>query len=152
MKRLKYLIPVLLAAALTAGCLKNEEVPPVVVPTGNFSGEFRFISRNAAEKTIDTVKANIKVSLNQADASFAVSGDTSTIHAGSKGQYGINGNAIGFADKTLSALNSDKTAPIIGGKAHTNGVYLFVYNGNVLQMKTIVGDTVAFEYDLKKVN
>jgi hypothetical protein len=152
MKQLRYLIPILLCAVLAAGCLKSENVPPAITPDGNFGGEFRLISRNAEKKTVDTVKAIIKLSLTQANGSFTVTGDTATVHAGSKGQYAVNGNAIGFSDKTLSAVNADKAAPIVSSKAHLNGVYLFAYNGNVLQMKAVVGDTVAFEYDLKRVN
>lgn len=152
MRRLSYLIPVLLCSALVVGCLKSEDVRPAVVPVGNFSGQFRLISGNTIKKTIDTIKTNIKISLSQEDESFTITGDTSIAHAGSKGHYGINGNIIGFTDNTLSVNNAGKSAPVINGKAHLNGIYLYFYNGNVLQMRTVVGDTIAFEYELKRVN
>ncbi|RFZ95103.1 hypothetical protein D0C36_06135 [Mucilaginibacter conchicola] len=152
MKRLRYLIPVLLGAALTSGCLKTTEAPPVLDPDGTFAGEFRLISKKSNKTTIDTVKANIKLSLSQATARYSVTGDTAVIHAGSKGRWGTTSQAIGFADSTLSAANAAKNAPIVNGKAHLHGTYLYVYNGSILQMKTVIGDSVAFEYDLKKVN
>ncbi|MBL4675735.1 MAG: hypothetical protein JKY70_05965 [Mucilaginibacter sp.] len=152
MKRLRYLLPVLLVAALSAGCLKGNNNPTNPNPEGIFTGEFRLISKKANKNTIDTVKANIKLTLTESNASYSITGDTATIHAGSKGIYGINGLGIGFADNTLSTANAQKNAPVINGKAHLNGSYYFVYNGIVFQMKTVVGDTVAFEYDLKKVN
>ncbi|RYD84493.1 MAG: hypothetical protein EOP54_32245 [Sphingobacteriales bacterium] len=154
MKRLRYLIPVLLGAALSAGCLKGNDNQANPNPEGIFSGEFRLISRKGSPNanTVDTVKANIRLTLNQSNASYSITGDTATIHAGSKGIYGVNGGGIGFADATLSSSNANKNAPVIGGKAHLNGSYYFVYNGLVLQMKTVVGDSVAFEYDLKKTN
>ncbi|TWR27731.1 hypothetical protein FPZ42_00525 [Mucilaginibacter achroorhodeus] len=152
MKRLRYLIPVLLGVALTSSCLKGNDQPVTPNPEGAFSGEFRLISRKPGQTKIDTAKCNISLSLTQATASYSVGGDTSKIHAASKGLYGINGQGIGFADKSVPATLATTNAPIINGKAHLHGTYLFVYNGSVLQMKTIIGDSLAFEYDLKKIN
>lgn len=152
MKRLRYFIPVLIGAAVTSGCLKGNDYPVSPTPDGTFTGEFRLISKKANKTTIDTAKTIIRLTLTQANATFAISGDTTVVHAASKGKYGINGSLIGFDDNTLSAANAANTAPIINGKAHLNGIYQFAYNGSALQMRTIVGDTIAYEYDLKKTN
>jgi hypothetical protein len=141
MKKIIYLLPVLVA--LVSGCLKNQDNVPSPDPSGTFTGEFRRISK-AADQSIDTLKANIKVVI-QPGIGYHVLGDTTTVHAGSKGHYGINGNGIMFVDDTYSATSAST-------KTHLNGEYLFIYNGSVFQMVRNSGDTLSLQYDLKKTN
>lgn len=141
MKRLIYVLPLLLL--LAAGCFNDQASIPSPDPSGTFSGEFRRIHRNK-DQSIDTVKANIKVII-EPGKGYHVLGDTTTVHAGSKGHYGINGNGIMFIDSTLAKTGT----PI---KTHLNGEYLFIYNGSIFQMVRTSGDTLSFQYDLKKTN
>lgn len=140
MKRLVYLLPLLLT--LASGCLGSKSGDPIPDPSGTFSGEFRLITRNS-DQTIDTVKANIKVII-EPGVGYHVLGDTTTVHAGSKGHYGIDGNGILFVDDTYPKTGT----PV---KAHLNGEYVFVYNGSIFQM-TKTGENMAMQYDLKKTN
>ena len=142
MKKIIYLLPVLVA--LVSGCFNNKNSIPVPVPSGTFTGEFRRISK-AADQSIDTLKANIKVVI-EPGIGYHVLGDTATVHAGSKGHYGINnGNGILFVDSTYSAKSTST-------KTHLNGEYLYIYNGSVFQMVRNSGDTLSLQYDLKKTN
>ncbi|GGH02986.1 hypothetical protein [Mucilaginibacter phyllosphaerae] len=140
MKKLVYVLPLLLT--LAAGCLGNNNGDPIPDPAGTFSGEFRRITRNS-NSTIDTLKANIKVII-EPGIGYHVLGDTSTIHAGSKGHYGIAGNGIKFVDDTYPQTGTPQ-------KTHLEGEYLFVYNGSVFQM-TRTSENLALQYDLKKTN
>ena len=141
MKKIIYLLPVLVA--LVSGCFNDQNSVPAPDPSGTFTGEFRRISK-AADQSIDTLKANIKVVI-QPGIGYHVLGDTTTVHAGSKGHYGINGNGIMFVDDTYSATGTST-------KTHLNGEYLFIYNGSVFQMVRNSGDTLSLQYDLKKTN
>ena len=141
MKRLIYVLPLLLV--LAAGCFNNSANEPAPDPSGTFSGEFRHISKHP-DNTIDTTKANIIVVI-EPGVGYHVLGDTTTKHAGSKGHYGIAGNGIMFVDNTYPKTGTPT-------KTHLNGEYVFVYNGSIFQMAKSSGDTVAFQYDLKKTN
>jgi hypothetical protein len=141
MKRLIYVLPFLLM--LAAGCFNDQSSMPSPDPAGTFSGEFRRIRRNA-DLTIDTAKANIKVVI-EPGIGYHVLGDTTTLHAGSKGHYGINGNGIMFVDDTYPKTGTP-------AKTHLNGIYLFIYNGGIFQMVRTSGDTLSLQYDLKKTN
>ena len=145
MKRLIYVLPLLLA--LASGCLKDDGNYsynlPAPAPSGTFSGEFRRVSSNA-DHSIVTIKTNIKVIIGPA-ANYSVQGDTTIIHAGSKGSYTINGDRIKFEDSTLSKTGTPT-------KTHLDGEYLFVYNGSIFQMKKNVGDTLNLQYDLKRTD
>jgi hypothetical protein len=147
MKRLIYVMPLLLA--LATGCFNNQANVPAPDPSGTFAGEFRRIHRNKDLK-IDTTKANIQVII-EPGIGYHVLGDTTTLHAGSKGHYGINGNGIAFVDNTLPVpVNGVKPPPPV--KVHLDGEYLFVYNGSIFQMIRTSGDTLSLQYDLKKTN
>jgi len=77
---------------------------------------------------------------------FKVTGDTSTVHAGSYGDYGVNSiyNTVTFIDKTYP-----KTG--IPTKAHLDGTYQYYYDGTVLQLLgNSALDTVSFQYNLTK--
>jgi hypothetical protein len=144
MKRLIYILPFLLM--LAGGCLKDGGNyyynSPDAAPLGTFSGEFRLLHRKA-DQSIDTLRANIKVIIEP--GGYRVLGDTSTIHAGSRGLYGFTGNGMKFADSTLAKTGT----PV---KTHLDGEYLYIYNGSIFQMVRTSGDTLSLQYDLKKTN
>ncbi|MES2266219.1 MAG: hypothetical protein V4520_05645 [Bacteroidota bacterium] len=141
MKKLIYFLPALLI--LAAGCFNNNNSTPIPNPEGTFTGEFRLVRRLPNVTKLDTAKANIQLVITPG-VGFKVLGDTSTVHAGSKGHYGIAGNGIRFVDSTYKAGNYTKR--------HLQGDYLFVYNGTNLQMVLNSADTLSLQYDLKKTN
>jgi hypothetical protein len=139
-----YLGPVLLF--FITGCLSNKVAPVPTLPSGTYSGQFRLFHRHTTTSPFDTLKANITLTLSNTPAnSFSLSGDTSTVIAGSKGTYELasNGNFILFIDNTLTATS-------VSGKAHLNGEYIYSYDGNALQMIASSADTLQVQYDLKK--
>ncbi|MFD0792856.1 hypothetical protein ACFQZX_04465 [Mucilaginibacter litoreus] len=141
MKKALFFLPLLLV--FTAGCLSNKSGDPAPDPSGTFKGEFRRITRGESN-SIDTVKTDIVLTITPG-VGYSVTGDTLTVHAGSKGHYGISGNGIMFVDDTYPKTGMPE-------KAHLNGEYLFLYNGSVFQMVRSTGDTLSLQYDLKKVN
>jgi hypothetical protein len=142
--KLLFLTPVLFF--LITGCLSNKVAPVPTLPAGTYSGQFRLFHRHTTTSPFDTLKADIMLTLSNTPAnSFSLSGDTSTVIAGSKGTYQLasNGNFILFVDNTLSATS-------ISEKAHLNGEYVYSYDGNSLQMIASSADTLQVQYDLKK--
>jgi hypothetical protein len=77
---------------------------------------------------------------------FAVTGDTSTIHAGSYGVYVVylaNG-VVAFSDKTFPTTG-------IPTKYHLSGLYGYHYDGTNFQISYYSPlDTLALVYNLKK--
>jgi hypothetical protein len=142
MKRLIYVLPLLMV--LAAGCFTNNNSQPIPEPSGTYTGEFRRVTRKLNQTKIDTAKAIISVTI-EPGIGYHVLGDTTTLHAGSKGHYGINGNGIMFVDSTYP-----KTG--IPAKNHLNGEYIFIYDGSVFQMVRNSSDTLSLQYDLKKTN
>ena len=145
-QKLLYLFPIL--AILAAGCLgggnKNTNVAPI--PDGNYSGQFLLLHIHTDHT--DTVKANINLNLANTTGMFKVTGDTTTVHAGSFGNYAGNSatGLISFEDKTYSPI-----APVT--KTHLTGTYTYAYDGTTLQMKAFGAlDTLALFYNLKKTN
>ncbi|MBS1525562.1 MAG: hypothetical protein JST19_07930 [Bacteroidetes bacterium] len=139
--KILYFLPLLLCLG---GCFKNNAaVPPLVVPSGTFTGEFRLLHRSSVNVPFDTTKAEIVLTLNTPAYTYAVTGDTSTVHAGSKGVWGMNNSYINFADNTYPKSGTPT-------KTHLNGLYLYYYNGSVFQMIATSADTLALQYDLKK--
>jgi len=114
------------------------------VPTGTFNGQFRKLHRAKGATKIDTTKATIQLVL-ESGGTYKVLGDTATLHAGSKGGYGVVGNALAFQDATYSTVPDPKI--------HLYGYYAYYYdNSSVLQMVLNSADTLSLQYDLKKVN
>jgi hypothetical protein len=141
-----YLLPALLVLTIFAtGCLKNDNPPPTIsYPSGTFNGQFRLLHRNLTNNKIDTPKrANIQLVLDSGMA-YKVLGDT-TVHAGSKGQYGINSAYMAFDDNTYPKTGTP-------AKIHLHGNYSYIYNGSTLVILAVQGDTLNYRYDLKKVN
>src|SRR5450755_2704285 len=98
-QKLLYLLPLLLAVGV--GCVKSNYTPPLL-PSGTFSGTFGYLHRANDRINFDTLKASVTLTLNT-NGTFAVTGDTTTLQAGSFGTYGADVNYINFTDKTYSA-------------------------------------------------
>ncbi|ASU35545.1 hypothetical protein [Mucilaginibacter xinganensis] len=144
--RLLYLLP--FVAIFMSGCLAGStKSAPKPIPDGNYTGEFRLLHIHK-DNTIDTVKTNINLYISPVStATYAVTGDTATVHAGSKGTYVFNDNGTAiFTDNTYSSL-----APVT--KTHLTGVYTYLYDGTIFQMVAYgARDTLVLQYDLKKKN
>jgi len=143
--KLLYLFPFLLA--LTSGCFGSKNSTPIPSPDGTFSGQFRLIQKHSKTGISDTATANIQLVLDLTTG-YKVTGDTSTLHAGSYGDYGVNSiyNTITFVDKTYP-----KTG--IPTKTHLNGQYQYYYDGSTFQMVAFGAlDTLILQYNLKKTN
>lgn len=143
-RRFTYFVPALFSIALLAmGCF-NKNDNPIPVPVGNFTGQFRLLHRASGSSKVDTTKATLQLSL-ASDGTFKVSGDTTVVHAGSKGKYFLNSGYIGFQDDTYPPAGHP-------AKSHLNGYYNYYYDGtSVLQMVANSSDTLAVQYDLKKM-
>jgi hypothetical protein len=140
-KILLSLVPVLLLLLIT-GCVKNTPPSPVILPAGTFSGTFTRLHLNLTTNKVDTIKANLTLTMS-ATTGFVVSGDT-THHAASHGGYVVDGVNIAFSDQTLPTTPT-ATPPV---KTHLNGLYQYIYSGSTFQI-TAASDTLAYLYDLK---
>jgi len=129
--------------ALGFGCKKLTYVPPLAQPVGTFSGKFAYLHRNNDNLAYDTLQANVTLKLTSTDAPFKVTGDTSTVHAGSFGTYAINSSILVFTDKTMPPVGTP-------AKKHLSGTYLYSYDGSNLKMLAYSSDTLRYEYDLTK--
>ncbi|MDB5031519.1 hypothetical protein [Mucilaginibacter sp.] len=142
-ERLFYLF--LPAVILATGCIKSASTPPPPpIPSGTFSGQFKLYQRHTDRVPYDSLITNITVTLKTPDYTYAVTGDTITLHAGSYGTYGISGPYMIFNDKT-----SSPTPPYT--KSHLSGGYLYNYNGTNLLLYASSSDTLILGYSLKKV-
>ena len=139
-----YLLPLLLISL--ASCSKKTPVEniPLVTPTGTFGGYIQLVHTTVATGKNDTSTANLTLVLDN-QGNYAVTGDTSTLHAGSLGKFSLGYNDdLLFTDKTnLNAGNK---------KVHLNGDYRYQYNGSVLQMDKNVGDSLSSQYYFTKAS
>lgn len=136
-----FFLPFLLM--LAASCAKhNDTGSNFLVPSGSFAGQFARLRYNKTTGRYDTIKANIVLSMDL-KTGYKVTGDTSTVHAGSYGDFAIGPYSIQFADKTLSASS-------VPTKVHLYGVYEYGYDGTNLQIDATYADTLGFFYNLKK--
>ncbi|MCJ8210093.1 hypothetical protein MUY27_10265 [Mucilaginibacter sp. RS28] len=144
MRKLIYLLPFAIMAL--GSCMKSSsDSTPVPVPTGTFAGKFKVLKRNVTSGAYDTTKKiNITIDMSTATG-YKVTGDTTTLHAGSYGDFALNGTYILFSDATVP-----KTGVAPGSKIHLNGYYPYAYNGTQLQFYTTFADTMAYVYELKK--
>ena len=136
-----------LTAIFATGCLSGKKSDPTpIIPDGTYSGQFRLIHIHN-DNTSDTTKANIKVYISPVTTStYAVTGDTTTVHAGSKGSFVFYSNGtVQFTDKTYSA-----TAPVT--KTHLTGLYAYAFDGNIFRMVAYGGtaNNLVLQYDLAK--
>jgi hypothetical protein len=142
----KLLYLFLFLAIVAAGCVKSSSsAPPPPIPSGTFSGQFKLYQRHTDKVPYDSLITNITVNFKTPDYTYAVTGDTTTLHAGSYGTYGISGSYMIFNDKTYSP-----TAPYT--KSHLSGGYLYNYNGTDLLLYASSSDTLILGYSLKKTS
>ena len=140
--KLLYLFPIL--AALVTGCAKTAQVsPPPPAPSGTFSGQFKRYHRHVDTAPFDSVSANITVKFTTPAFTYAVTGDTATLHAGSFGTFGIAAPYIVFNDNIFTSSPT---------KAHLSGYYLYNYDGTTLLMTASSADTLVVGYNLKKTS
>lgn len=132
--------------ALFYGCSINKTAAPApVTPSGTFTGQFTFLHLHSYTAKIDTLTCSLQLVMQPATG-YKVTGDTSTLHAGSYGTYifGSDYTEIDFFDKTYPAGST----PL---KNHLSGVYQYTYDGSTLQMIAYGPlDTLSYIYNLKK--
>jgi hypothetical protein len=145
MKRiLLYLLSLMLA--FISGCGPKSEAPiPVGGPEGTFAGQFQLLHLHSKTGVIDTLTANIILQMEQSTG-FKVTGDTSTVHAGSYGSFivSVPYSNVDFIDKTYPTTGTP-------AKIHLNGVYSYNYDGTNLQLVAYSAfDTLSYYYNLKR--
>jgi len=141
MKRIiPYLLPLCFVLVLTAGCVKQQDNPPVVLPAGNFSGTYLQIHLNPTTGKKDTTQGNLNIAMSSTTG-YAVTGDTSK-HAASHGSYAVDGVNIQFIDQTLPSIITKPPA-----KIHLAGIYQYGYNSPNLQI-VFQNDTLAILYNM----
>ncbi|HEY8782885.1 MAG TPA: hypothetical protein VIM16_14770 [Mucilaginibacter sp.] len=145
-RKLPYLLPLLLVFA--SGCLtdKNNAPTPANAPEGTFAGKFKFTHIHAQTGAVDSATANIQLKMETATG-FQVTGDTSTVHAGSYGSYIVSTpySNVDFIDHTYPTTG-------VPAKNHLNGVYTYSYDGTTLQLVAYGAfDTLSYYYNLKKI-
>ena len=143
MKKAFYIFPLLVAL----GCGKSDTPAPGNTggPVGTFAGPFMYLHKHSKTGVVDTVKANIILSM-QPTVGFKVTGDTSTVHAGSFGTCVVNSTygVVDFMDSTYPATGTP-------AKTHLNGVYQYAYDGTTFQLAAHGAlDTTAWLYNLKR--
>ena len=140
----KLLYLLLLLGFVAAGCLKTQKAAdPVPIPLGTFTGQFKVFHRHTGAVPFDSTKTALTVKLTTPGYTYTVTGDTSTLHAGSYGTYAGNAAALLFTDKTYSASN-----PFT--KWHLSGLYNYSYDGTNLTIYYSSADTLVVGYALKK--
>jgi len=143
--KLFYFLPVVAIILFVSACSKvNDAQPTVTLPTGNFTGQFLKIRLNPATSKYDTSRAALQLSLSQSTG-FVVTGDTTTLHAGSHGSYAANAYYMQFVDQTYNSVNP-------GTKYHLQGVYNYAYNGTQLVVYINYADTLSLQYNFTKSN
>jgi hypothetical protein len=125
---------------IASGCFSNKNTSaPVPVPIGTFSGQFTGLHKKPSG-IVDTLKATIQLTTTNSGL-FKVSGDTSTVHAGSHGSFQLNSVYIQFQDSTATVANPPKI--------HLNGLYQYAYDGSNFQIEAY-NDTLDYKYVLKR--
>jgi len=147
--KLVYLFPLSLLLILVAGCVKlgpnpNNDISNYPYPLGTFQGRFTRIHKNEITSKYDTASANIQLVLSTSTG-YAVTGDTSTVHAGSYGSFSENQYNIAFNDATYPATGF----PV---KTHLAGVYLYSLIGLNFKITGTDGDSLSYTYDLTRTN
>lgn len=144
--KLLFLLPLL---ALIAACVSKPPVTPAAaLPSGTFTGKFTLARFNQKNGTIDSSEtANLMLNMETATG-FKITGDTTTVHAGSYGGYEVSSNGgsgqIEFLDKTYPTSGT----PV---KIHLDGIYDYIYDGTNLQLAAYSPlDTVEYFYKFTK--
>lgn len=137
--KLIYFLPFILM--LGAGCLKHNDDtnPQLNVPIGIFNGTFKVLHINAAHTGYDTTqKVNLTLAMDLTTG-FSVTGDTSTVHAGSHGDFALDAINIRFADNSGTS-----------SKIQLNDLYDYTYDGSNFIISRSYADTLGYLYTLKK--
>jgi len=145
MKRSIFYLAILLGAFLSGCGTNNNVLPPAPAPSGTFTGEFTLYHINPVTNTVRGDSVTLDLSLETASG-FKITGDTTTLHAGSYGSYvGNSGTSqIVFEDKTFPPTGT----PI---KAHLNGLYDYRYSGTTLELRAYgPQDTLEYFYKFKR--
>ena len=145
MKRTIFYLSVLVWGFLTSCSTNNDVVPTSPPPSGTFTGQFKLYHINPVTNTARTDSTVLNLSLETATG-FKVTGDTTTLHAGSYGSYvGDSGTSqIVFTDKTYPATGTPT-------KVHLNGLYSYSYNGTTLELLANgPQDTLQYFYKLTR--
>ncbi len=135
-----YLLPLFLL--FSASCLKTQNAAsnPSQYPSGSYTGTFYRIHRSLLTNATDTLKANLILTLNPTTG-FTITGDTTTVHAGSTGAYAFTATYAQFADITYPKMGVLK-------KVHLEGTYLYSYDGTNLALEQ-QNDTLTYLYNFK---
>ncbi|MGN6394214.1 MAG: hypothetical protein ACTHMI_01530 [Mucilaginibacter sp.] len=144
--KLLYSLTAIIMVIYGCGHDKSNNVQPV--PDGTYSGQFRLLHIHANNRNIiDTTKTNLTVYFSPvSQGNYTVTGDTATVHAGSKGSFIADGanHTIFFVDNTYPKAGTPN-------KTHLNGSYAYQYDGSSLKMAAYGAlDTLELQYDLKK--
>lgn len=140
----KLLLLLAVLALFASGCIKSiPDTPPPPLPTGTFTGTFKILHRHTDKVPYDSLSTNLTLTLNSAANTFAVTGDTSTVHAGSFGTFSVYSTFIAFADKTYPVSG-------VSQKMHLQGTYLYNFDGINLAIQATSSDTLAVGYFFKK--
>lgn len=143
-----YLYPLLLLV-LIAGCAKTHTDPDtdptkLGYPLGTFTGKFMRIHKNPVTLKTDTATAMLKLVLST-NTGFAISGDTTMIHAGSYGSFSEDFSNMDFSDATSPTQYTYK-------KTHLSGYYTYTYDGAYLVIVNgIPSDTLSCVYHFSKM-
>lgn len=137
---LLFFIP--LAIMLIAGCVKKapDEAAKAIYPSGYFAGLFSVVHHSTRTQKNDTTSCNLTLTLDPVLKAFTVGGDTSVVHAGSRGSYSLDAFYLAFTDNTLATAD--------GKKVHLTGAYSYAYDGTVFRME-YVQDTMKVIYNMK---
>ena len=146
MKRyLLYLLPLMLV--LGEACSTKNDYTPPPAPLGTFKGFFKLLVKKTTGTGYDTAKKVTNLILTiSAPNNFKVTGDTTTVHAGSKGLFKYDGVYIAFGDSTY------KVGPQT--KIHLVNTYQYLYTGGIrlqIQRANQAQDSVLV-YDLNKTS
>jgi len=141
MKRTIFYLSILVGAFLSSCSTKNNVLPLAPAPSGTFTGQFTLYHINTVTNTARGDSTMLNLSLETATG-FKITGDTTTLHAGSYGSYVGNSG-------TSQLVFEDKTLPPTGtpAKVHLNGLYDYRYNGTTLELRTYGPlDTLEYYY------
>lgn len=120
----------IMAGVCLYGCTaKNDVLPNTPIPvSGTYSGQFKLYHVNPTTNAVRIDSANLSLVMETATG-YKVAGDTSTLHAGSFGSYGVNSftSEIIFVDKTFPTSGTPT-------KVHLSGNYAYEYDGSTLKL------------------
>ena len=140
-QKLLYLI--LLLLAVCTSCVKSNYQSSYPQPAGTFKGVFGYLHRRNDQAPFDTLLAKVTLTLQNSDGTYTVTGDTTTLQAGSYGTYALNTTTIVFTDKTASSVATQ-------AKKHLNGSYAYYFDGVDLNLVSNIADTISMQYQLVK--